>query len=96
MLGIAASGMFAQKAFADFLKIDYPLLNGGRDVTTTHKVMKDYGVFRADRLNAVRSYFIVDRNGILRYKNIRPTQGEADLVPPEELLNEVKKVNHSS
>lgn len=63
-------------------------------MTTTHKVMKDYGVFRPDRLNAVRSYFIVDKDGILRYKKIQPNQ--QDLVPPEELLNEVKKVNQSS
>jgi len=91
VLGIAASGIFAQKAFADFLKINYPLLNGGRDITTTHKVMKDYGVFRQDRLNAVRSYFIVDKEGILRYKDIRPTQDS--LVPVEQLLEAVRKVN---
>ena len=58
--------------------------------------MRDYGVFRADRLTATRSYFIVDRNGILRYKNIPPTQGESALVPPDELLNEVKKVNQGN
>ncbi len=88
--------MFAQKAFADFFKIDYPLLSGGRDVTVVHKVMKDYGVFRPDRLNATRSYFIVDKEGVVRYKNIRPSQNEKDLVPAEELLNEAKKVNPAS
>ena len=95
VLGIAVSNMFAQKAFADFFKISYPLLTGGTNVTLTHKVMKDYGVLRPERLNAIRSYFIVDKEGILRYKNIRPTQGEQDFVPPEELLKEVKKINQS-
>lgn len=88
--------MFAQKAFADFFKIDYPLLSGGRDVTVVHRVLKAYGVFREDRLNATRSYFIIDKEGVIRYKNIRPSQGEKDLLPTETLLNEVKKINKGS
>jgi peroxiredoxin len=88
--------MFAQKAFADFFKIDYPLLSGGRDVTVVHRVLKAYGVFREDRLNATRSYFIIDKEGVIRYKNIRPSQGEKDLLSTETLLNEVKKINKGS
>ena len=88
--------MFAQKAFADFFKITNPLLSGGRDVTLTHKVLKAYGVLREDRLTANRSYFIIDKEGIVRYKNIRPSPGEKDLLPTEILLNEVKKINKGS
>ena len=88
--------MFPQKAFADFFKIPYPLLSGGRDVTVVHKLMRAYGVFREDRLNAIRSYFIIDKDGAIRYKNIRPSQGEKDLLPTETLLNEVKKINKGS
>lgn len=83
--------MFSQKAFADFFKINYPLLSGGRDVTLVHKVMKAYGVFREERLTANRSYFIIDKEGVVRYKNIRPSG--SDLLPTETLLNEVKKIN---
>ena len=85
--------MFAQKAFADFFKIHNPLLSGGRDVTRVHKVLKDYGVLREDRLTASRSYFIIDKEGVVRYKNIRPSPSEKDLLPTETLLNEVKKIN---
>jgi len=88
--------MFAQKAFADFFKINSPLLSGGRDVTQVHKVLKAYGVFREDRLTANRAYFIIDKEGVVRYKNIRPSGSEKDLLPTETLLNEVKKINKGS
>jgi peroxiredoxin len=88
--------MFAQKAFADYFKINYPLLSGGRDVTVIHKILKEYGVFDEPRLNAKRSYIIIDKAGVVRYKNIRPTNNEKDLLPTEELLTEVKKINQGS
>ena len=88
--------MFSQKAFADFFKIDYPLLSGGRDVTAVHKVLKAYGVFREDRLTATRSYFIIDKESVVRYKHIPSSPQEKDLLSSETLLNEVKKVNKGS
>jgi alkyl hydroperoxide reductase subunit AhpC len=85
--------MFAQKAFADYFKISYPLLGGGRDVTVVHKMLKTYGVLDEDRLTAKRAYIIIDKDGIIRYYDIRPSSGEKDLLPTETLLNEVKKIN---
>jgi len=93
VLGIAATTMFTQKAAADFFKIPYPLLSGGRDVTVIHNVLKNYGVFNEKRLDAMRSYVIIDKEGIVRYKDIRPTPQEKDLLSTETLLNEDKKVN---
>lgn len=87
--------MFSQKAMADFFKIPYPLLSGARDITVVHKVLKAYDVFNEKRLDARRSYFIIDKEGIVRYKHIPPTPTEKDLVPTETLLNEVKKVNQA-
>ncbi len=88
--------MFAQKAFADFFKISYPLLSGGRDVTVIHKLLKAYDVFDEARLTAKRAYIIIDKEGVVRYKDIRPTPGEKDLLSTDKLLNEVKKVNKGS
>lgn len=85
--------MFSQKAFADFFKINYPLLSGGRDVTVIHKMLKAYDVFDEPRLTAKRAYIIIDKEGVVRYKDIRPSSNEKDLLPTETLLNEVKKVN---
>lgn len=88
--------MFAQKAFADYFKINYPLLGGGRDVTVVHKVLKTYGVFDEPRLTAKRAYIIIDKEGVIRYYDIRPSNTEKDLLPTETLLNEIKKINKAS
>ena len=82
---------FSQKAFADFAKINYPLLSDG-----TGKTMTAFGVFDQERRQAKRSYIIIDKEGVVRYLNIRPGNGPADILSTETLLNEVKKVNKGS
>jgi peroxiredoxin len=79
---------FSQKAFADFAKIAYPLLSD-RD----GKVLQSYGVYDEPRRLAKRSYIIVDKEGVIRYHDIRPSNTEKDLLTTEQLLNAVKKVN---
>jgi len=91
VLGISANAPFSQKAFADFAKINYPLLSD-RD----GKLMTAFGLYDQDRRLAKRSYVIVDKEGVVRYLNIRPTNTEKDLLSTEQLLNEVKKVNKGS
>lgn len=58
--------------------------------------MTAFGVFDPERRQAKRSYIIIDKEGVVRYLNIRPSNSEKDLLSTEELLNEVKKVNKSS
>jgi len=36
---------------------------------------------------------IIDKEGAVRYLNIRPSNSEKDLIPTEELLNAVEEVN---
>lgn len=55
--------------------------------------MQSFGVYDAERRLAKRSYVIIDKEGVVRYLNIRPTNSGKDLVSTEELLSEVKKVN---
>jgi peroxiredoxin len=88
VLGISANAPFSQKAFVDFAKINYPLLSD-RD----GKVMQSYGVYDEPRKLAKRSYIIIDKEGVIQYLNIRPTNTEKDLLSTEQLLSEVKKVN---
>lgn len=88
VVGISANAPFSQKAFADFAKINYPLLSD-RD----GKVMQSYGVFDEPRKIAKRSYVIVDKDGIIRYYDIRPANSEKYLLTTQQLLSEVKKVN---
>ena len=91
MLGISANAPFSQKAFADFAKINYPLLSD-RD----GKIMTAFGVYDQERRLAKRSYVIVDKEGVVRYLSIRPSNTEKDLLTTEQLLDEVKKVNKGS
>jgi peroxiredoxin len=88
VLGISANAIFSQKAFVDFAKIKHPLLSD-RD----GKVMTALGVWDADRRLAKRSYIIIDKDGVVRYKSVRPTNSEKDLLSTEALLAEVKKIN---
>jgi peroxiredoxin len=91
VLGISANAPFSQKAFADFAKINYPLLSD-RD----GKIMQTYGVYDEPRRVAKRSYIIVDKDGVIKFLDIRPSNSEKDLLSTEQLLNAVKKVNKGS
>jgi peroxiredoxin len=90
-VGISANAPFSQKAFADFAKITYALLSD-RD----GKNMTAYGVYDPERRLAKRSYVIIDKEGVVRYLSIRPSNTEKDLLSTEQLLEEVKKVNKGS
>jgi peroxiredoxin len=90
-LGISANAIFSQKALADFAKINYPLLSD-RD----QKVMQAFGVLDEARRVAKRSYIIIDKDGVVRFNNTRPSNSEKDLLLTETLLSEVKKVNKGS
>ena len=91
VVGISVNAPFSQKAFVDFAKINYALLSD-RD----GKVMQAYGVYDEPRRQAKRSYVIIDKEGIIRYLDIRPTNTEKDLLTTEQLLSVVKRVNKGS
>jgi len=58
--------------------------------------MQAYGVYDEPRRLAKRSYVIVDKEGVIRYLDIRPSNSEKDLLSTEQLLDVVKKVNKGS
>ena len=87
-MGISANATFSQKAFADFFKLDYPLLSD-RELN----VMKAFGVLDEARRIAKRSYVIIDKGGVVRYKNTRPSNRKEDVLSAGELLREVKRIN---
>lgn len=88
---MSANAIFSQKALVDFAKITHPLLSD-RD----GKAMQAFGVWDEKRRLAKRSYIIIDKEGVVRFKSIRPTNTEKDLLSTETLLNEVKKINQAS
>jgi peroxiredoxin len=87
ILGVSANVGFSQKAFADYLKLNFPLLSDFPDL----KTIQAYGVLNAERKLAQRSYFIVDKKGVIRYAKVLK-QGEP-LISNEALIEEVKKIN---
>jgi peroxiredoxin len=86
-MGISANATFSQKAFADYLKLNFPLLSDSPDL----KTIEAYGVLSAAQRVAQRSYFIVDKKGVLRYKKVLG-KGES-LVPNEKLIEELKQIH---
>ena len=85
-MGISSNAAFSQKAFADFLKLNFPLLSDAPDL----KTMQAYGVLNAERRLAQRSYFIIDKQGVVRYKKI--VGPKEPLVENDALLAEVKNL----
>jgi peroxiredoxin len=91
VVGISVNTPFSQKAFVDFAKVKHPLLSD-RD----GKVMQAYGVYEEKRRTANRAYVIVDKEGIVRFKQVMPSGNPKFLIPTDSLLNEVKKINKGS
>jgi len=90
VLGISANVIFPQQAFADFLKLNFPLLSDFPNL----KTIEAYGVLNPQTKLAQRSYFIVDKEGVIRYKKIQ-ARGEG-LVPNAQLVEEIRKINQSN
>ena len=86
VVGISSNVRFSQTAFADFIKLNYPLLSDAPDL----KTIAAYGVLNAERKLAVRSWFIIDKQGIVRYKKVNVPK--EPLVENDVLIEELKKL----
>ncbi len=92
VIGISNDGPFANKAFAEKFNITYPVLGDYKG-----KTIRDYDILMPDLLHvkgydaAKRSVFILDENGIVRYKWV----SESPLVEPnyQEIIDFLKKGN---
>jgi len=85
-VGVSANVRFSQQAFADFLKLNFPLVSDAPNL----KTIDAYGVLIPERRLAQRSYFIVDKQGIVRYKKVLAPK--EPLLSNEALLAEVAKL----
>lgn len=89
VVAIAASNPFSQKTFADSLKLPYPLLSDHPDQKTIQK----YGVRKyvgdAKRPVAKGSYFLVDKDGVIRGKWVPPA---GKLFPNGLILNAAREL----
>jgi len=85
-VGISSNVRFSQQAFADFLKLNFPLVSDAPNL----KTIDAYGVLIPERRVAQRSYFIVDKQGIVRFKKVLAPK--EPLLSNEALLAEVAKL----
>ena len=85
-MGLSSNVRFSQQAFADFLKLNFPLVSDAPDL----KTIDAYGVLFPERRLAQRSYFIVDKQGVVRFKKVLAPK--EPLVSNETLLEELKKI----
>ena len=79
ILGISVNASHSQAIFAQMLKLEFPLLSDFR-----MQAMRAYGVKNPKREMALRSWFIVDKEGKIRFKYI--SKGRGDILSNDRLL----------
>jgi peroxiredoxin len=92
ILGISVFNPYAQQAFAETLDLPYPLLSDFPQL----KTIKKYGVEQkiGNVPTAKRAYFIVDKQGVVRFKRIMtPFDMDGPYLQNEVLLSELEKIN---
>ncbi|MCZ6479358.1 MAG: redoxin domain-containing protein [candidate division NC10 bacterium] len=92
VLGISVFNPYAQQAFAKTLDLPYPLLSDFPHL----KTIKKYGV--EQKIGAIstakQAYFIVDKQGIVRFKRIMTGFDEdGRYLQNDVLLSELEKIN---
>ena len=65
ILGVSINSTFSQQAFAESLKLPYPLLSDYAE----RKVVGAYGVFKENKtMSARRAFFLIDLQSVIRKK----------------------------
>jgi len=95
VLGISVDFNAANTVFAEKLGLKFPLLSDTRRVMTrAYGVLNDNPALANDQriagyLRAKRSWFIIDREGIVRYAKVEDPRG---IMPNDELLEALEKL----
>ena len=84
VLGISTDSKYCHKEFAQKLGLSFPLLSDfGKEVC------KLYGTLREEGFSE-RAYFIIDSQGIVRFKYFMPNPGER--LENRQLIEDLKKI----
>jgi peroxiredoxin len=90
VLGVSVDFNDANKAWSEKLGLTYPLMSDmRRQMSRAYEVLFDDAAMATDPkkiptyLRSKRAWFVLDKEGIIRYTKIATTR---DLVPNEELL----------
>ncbi len=69
LLGISVDGMWCHRAFAENRKLRFPLL---ADFEPKGAVAKRYGVYRERDGTTERALFVIDADGVIRWRYVSP------------------------
>ncbi|PRX92479.1 peroxiredoxin [Allonocardiopsis opalescens] len=76
LLAISVDSVFTHRAWADQESLEFPLLS---DFWPHGEVARAYGVFDEEKGIALRGSFLVDTDGIVRWKVVNPISQPRDL-----------------
>jgi peroxiredoxin len=81
ILGISVDSHYSNQAFADRLRLSYPLLSDFR-----REASEAYGVLLGERGVSGRALFVVDKQGRLAYRDVSDDPGDIARIPDDEKL----------
>ncbi|GLU49496.1 peroxiredoxin [Nocardiopsis ansamitocini] len=86
LLSISVDSMFAHRVWADQEDLQYPLLS---DFWPHGAVAQAYGVFDDAKGVALRGTFLVDKEGVVRFKVVNPISEARDIEDYRKALAEL-------
>jgi peroxiredoxin len=89
VLGISSDSTFALKTQSDSLKLPYPLLSD-----RPPRTIERYGVMAPDKVRALRAYFLIDEQGILRKQWLLGLAGDDIVFSSEPILKAVREMQN--
>ena len=92
ILAISADATFSQKMFAKSMELSYPLLSDYPDLTTIQQFGVLNHVGKAKRPVARGSYFLIDKEGIVRGKWMG--LGPGKVFPSETILKVAREIQN--
>ena len=87
VLGISVDSAWAHKAFAQHLKVNYPLL---ADFHPKGSVADKYGLYLSDKGISSRATVIVDKGGMVRYVKVYDIPQQRNNQELVEALNQIQ------
>jgi peroxiredoxin len=83
LLTVSVDSMFTHRAWADAEKFEFSLL---ADFWPHGKVASEYGVFNEEKGLAVRGTFVIDKEGVVRWKVVNPIPEARDIADYQKAL----------
>ena len=87
ILAISADSTFALKTQSDSLKLPYPLLSD-----RPPKTIERYGVMAPDKVRALRAFFLIDQQGIVRKQWLLGLAGDDIVFSSEPILKAIQEL----